>query len=164
MALGLKDLLREPAPFREEGINLCHCEQQPGRNCGSWGWSEDKERGLLRVEEAAENSKTIWCKTKKKKNRAYVCACIRALARVHWVLLGSWMLPLLAQHLLACVRTERTPSIPATPYLSLGWANKSRARILRSHNLRSSSVMELLATPFVSKPGNGFLRLQPARM
>lgn len=63
---------------------------------------------------------------------------------------------LLAQHLRArvraCVRIKRTPSIPDTPYLSLGWANKSGAGILRSHNLHNSAVIRLLATPFVSKP------------
>lgn len=79
---------------------------------------------------------------------SYVCACIRARARVHWVHLGSRMLPLswFSICVRECAQSAHLLS-PATPYLPLGWANKSGARILRSHNLLNSSVMGLPATP-----------------
>lgn len=79
---------------------------------------------------------------------------MRARARVHWVCLGSWMLPLCWHSICAraCVRIKRTPSIPDTPYLPLGWADRSGVGILRSHDVHNSAVIGLLATPFVSKP------------
>lgn len=45
MALRLKDLLREPAPIREESNSLRHCGQQPGRN-RSWLGPCQKRAGV----------------------------------------------------------------------------------------------------------------------
>lgn len=167
---GSKDLLREPAPIREEGINLCHCGRQPGCNCRLLGTCLTRagvgvraRRGccfwLLRLQRILKRSGAG------QKYGSYVCACMRARARVHWVHLGSRMLPLCWSSI--CVSECAQSSLLlflATPYLPLGWANKSGARILRSHNLRNSAVMGLLANLFVSKPGDGFLRLQQAKM
>lgn len=113
---------------------------------------------MLRVEEAAKNSKTIWCGTKKSCVRVCMYACMRECALGPLGKLDAAS----AGPASACVRAHRAHTF--YPSYSLGWANISGAGILRSHNLRSCSVMGLLATSFVSKPGNGFIPLQPARI
>lgn len=68
-----------------------------------WGGTEGKERGLLRVEEAAENSKAIWRGTK---NRAYVCACMCTRVCALGPLGKLDAASLLAQHLRARARVR----------------------------------------------------------
>lgn len=109
MALGLKDLLREPAPIREEGINLCHCGQQPGRNCMPLGTCLRRAGvgvrvrrggcfGLKRLQRILKQSGAG------QKNRVCMYACTRACALG---LLGKLdAASLLPQHLRACVRAH----------------------------------------------------------
>lgn len=98
MALGLKDLLREPAPIREEGINLCHCGQQPGRNCMPLGTCLRRAGVGLRARRGGcfglKRLQRILKQSGEGQKIVRTCVHVCARACVHWVRLGSWMLPL----------------------------------------------------------------------
>lgn len=135
----------QPSPL----WTAARAQPQPARHLPEAGWGRGEALGSGREREGGAASGWLLKVRLKQLQRILKrpgaeqpppptpCTCVRvcvcARGRVHWVGLGSWMLPLCWPSI--CARARAHTSRPTTPNELYGWANKSGARILRSHNL-----------------------------